>query len=190
LRSRLINRLLEAQALFASRVLRVYTTNDVIGVEVGGALKNIFAIAAGCAEGLGFGLNTLAAVVTRGCGEMMKLATAMGARPTTVSGLSGVGDLMLTCFGALSRNRTVGKRLGQGESLEDILSSMSEVAEGVPTAIAAQKLAAQYALDLPIIEAVAAVVQGAVSPKEAVEGLLARPMSDEFAGLPIPLTPP
>lgn len=140
----------------------MYTTDDVVGVEVGGALKNVFAIAAGITEGLGLGVNTLAALVTRGCSEMTRLAIKMGARPDTVAGapslpfipiiftfiifivlstnmmlttfvgagLSGIGDLMLTCFGSLSRNRTVGKRLGSGESLESILASMEEVAEG------------------------------------------------------------
>lgn len=140
------------QSLFASPSFRVYTTDDVVGVEVGGALKNVFAIAAGMSEGLGLGTNTLAALVTRGCSEMTRLAVKMGARPETVagkanvvllviienclnshdtcSGLSGIGDLMLTCFGSLSRNRTVGKRLGSGESLENILNTMEEVAEG------------------------------------------------------------
>lgn len=167
------------QRLFASPSFRVYTTDDVVGVEIGGALKNVFAIAAGMSEGLGLGTNTLAALVTRGCSEMTRLAVKMGARPDTVSGLSGIGDLMLTCFGSLSRNRTVGKRLGSGESLESILATMEEVAEGVATTPAACKLAEQYGLDLPIIKAVAAILRGDLQAREAVLHLMTLPLSDE-----------
>mmetsp|Transcript_82822 Transcript_82822/g.124334 ORF Transcript_82822/g.124334 Transcript_82822/m.124334 type:complete len:168 (-) Transcript_82822:25-528(-) len=165
--------------LFASATLRVYTTTDVLGVEIGGALKNIFAIGAGMIDGMGFGKNSLAALVTRGCSEMRKLALAMGSKPETLSGLSGIGDLMLTCYGKLSRNRTVGYRLGKGETLEEIMDSMTEVAEGVYTTPAAVRLAERYDLDLPIIKAVASVLDGSVKPLEAVKELMSRPQTKE-----------
>jgi len=169
----------KVQKLFSSEDLRVYTTDDVIGVEVGGALKNVFAIAAGICEGLGLGNNTIAALATRGCSEMRKLAVAMGAREKTLAGLTGIGDLMLTCFGNLSRNRTVGKRLGEGEKLEDILATMKEVAEGVPTTGAALKLCNKYKLDLPIIKLMAEVVQGTTEPRDAVKLLMTLPLTME-----------
>lgn len=148
----------EVQSMLSSSVTRVYVTNDVVGVEVGGALKNIFAIAAGMAEGLGHKMNTAALIVTRGCHEMNKLALALGAEPRTLSGLAGFGDLMLTCFGGASRNRSVGVRLGQGEKLEDIIESMSEVAEGIITARAAARLAEKLQIDLPFTMAICAVL--------------------------------
>lgn len=169
----------DVQKLFSNQALRVYTTTDVIGVEVGGALKNIFAIGAGMVDGMGFGKNSMAALITRGCSEMRKLALAMGADPITISGLAGIGDLMLTCYGKLSRNRTVGYRLGKGESLQEIMDSMSEVAEGVYTTPAAVRLAEQYNLDLPIIKAVASVLNGTCNPKGAVIELMNRPLSKE-----------
>ena len=169
----------EVQILFSSKTLRVYTTTDVVGVEVGGALKNIFAIGAGMVDGMGFGKNSMAALITRGCSEMRKLALAMGAQPETISGLAGIGDLMLTCYGKLSRNRTVGYRLGKGESLEEIMESMSEVAEGVYTTPAAVRLAEKYELDLPIIKAVAAVLAGSIKPLQAVAELMDRPLTKE-----------
>lgn len=150
----------KVQQMVSSSVTRVYTTDDVIGVEVGGALKNIYAIAAGISEGMGFGMNTSALIVTRGCSELKKLAVALGARSDTVSGLSGIGDLMLTCFGGASRNKSVGLRLGKGEKLKDILESMGEVAEGVPTAGAALKLLTQHKLSLPLTTAVGEVLAG------------------------------
>jgi len=170
----------KVQNLFASATLRVYTSTDIIGVEVGGAIKNVFAMAAGAVEGLGLGINTMAALVTRGCHEMNRLALTMGAQPYTLSGLSGYGDLMLTCFGNLSRNRSVGVRLGKGEKLADILSSMNEVAEGVATAPAALELCIRYNLDLPIIKAVADVVAGKLSAKDAVHNLFTLPLTPEF----------
>jgi len=166
------------QRLVGSSVIRVYTSTDVIGVEVGGALKNIYAIAAGAAEGMGFKLNTAALIITRGCSEMKKLAVALGARPATVSGLSGIGDLMLTCFGGASRNRTVGVRLGKGEKLQDILESMGEVAEGVPTAGAALKLVKQLGLDLPITTTVGEVLEG-IKPFSALTDLMQLPLKEE-----------
>lgn len=169
----------KVQMLFANPSLRVYTTTDVLGVEIGGALKNIFAIGAGILDGMGFGLNSMAALVTRGCSEMRKLAMAMGADADTLSGLAGIGDLMLTCYGTLSRNRTVGYRLGKGESIKEIMDTMDEVAEGVYTTPAAVRLAAQYDLDLPIIKAVASVIDGSVPPKLAVKELMERPQTKE-----------
>ena len=167
------------QNLFASSFLRVYTSNDVVGVEIGGALKNVFAIGAGMIDGLGFGLNTRAAMVTRGCSEMRKLGIAMGAEPLTMAGLAGIGDLMLTCYGTLSRNRQVGFRLGQGETLQDIMSSMSEVAEGVYTTPAALRLAEKHHLDLPIIKSVASVLEGRQTPLDAIKELMERPQTME-----------
>eukprot|EP01116_Phalansterium_solitarium_P012220 TRINITY_DN2829_c0_g1_i1.p1 TRINITY_DN2829_c0_g1~~TRINITY_DN2829_c0_g1_i1.p1 ORF type:complete len:360 (-),score=95.28 TRINITY_DN2829_c0_g1_i1:348-1358(-) len=167
------------QHLFSSQRVRVYTTDDVVGVEVGGALKNVFAIAAGIIEGLGLGMNTTAALLTRGTSEMTKLAVRMGARPATVAGLSGIGDLMLTCYGALSRNRTVGKRLGSGETLEAITESMSETAEGVATSPAAARLAEQYGLDLPIVRTMADIIEGRKTPQDAMNYLMSRPLRPE-----------
>jgi len=178
--------LLEVQKLFLQPTLRVYITDDVIGVEVGGALKNIYAIAAGIAEGYGLGMNSLAAIVTRGCHEMTKLAVKLGARPETLSGLSGIGDLMLTCYGSLSRNRSVGVRLGKGESLQQIIDSMDEVAEGVDTSEAAVRLSDKLGFqttDLPIIQTVHKVVRGMMSPGEAIEYLMTLPVDFEILKL-------
>eukprot|EP01094_Clydonella_sp_ATCC50884_P012783 TRINITY_DN23066_c0_g1_i1.p1 TRINITY_DN23066_c0_g1~~TRINITY_DN23066_c0_g1_i1.p1 ORF type:complete len:350 (-),score=114.82 TRINITY_DN23066_c0_g1_i1:187-1236(-) len=171
----------QVQRLFVSKSLRVYTSTDVVGVEVGGALKNVFALAAGMAEGLGYGYNTMAMLVTRGCAEMRRLAERMGADPHTLAGLSGIGDLMLTCYGSLSRNRTVGFRLGSGETLQEILDSMKEVVEGIATAKAAVTLAKNYDLDLPIVFTVAAIIKGELEAKEAVHRLMSIPMGSEFA---------
>lgn len=168
------------QKLFSSTFFRVYTSEDVIGVELAGALKNIFAIGAGVVAGCGFGYNSVTGLVTRGLFEMRQLCEAMGARPDTVAGLAGVGDLMLTCFGALSRNRSVGFRLGQGESLAEIIGSMSEVAEGVPTAAVAYRLALEHKLDLPIIRAVNKLIQGESSVHDALLELMSRPPRPEF----------
>lgn len=167
------------QRLFASKWLRVYTASDVVGVEVGGALKNVIAIAAGIAEGLGLGMNSMAALVTRGCSEMKRLAMAMGARPETLAGLSGIGDLMLTCFGSLSRNRTVGVRLGKGETIQQILDSTAEVAEGVPTSAATVQLTEKLGLNLPIFKVVNDVVKGELEPRRAVEILMTLPLGEE-----------
>jgi len=170
----------KVQKYFACHKLRVYTSTDVIGVEVGGALKNIYAIAAGLSEGIGYSYNTASLVVTRGCAEMKKLAVAKGAKENTLAGLSGIGDLMLTCFGPASRNRTVGVRLGKGEQLKYILKSMGEVAEGVPTAAAAVKVAEKYKLDLPLMKSVARCLAGEVKDiMEEIEALMQLPHTPE-----------
>ena len=160
-----------AQA-FASPSLRVWTTTDVVGVEVGGALKNVYAIASGVLEGLGLGYNTTALLVTRAVAEMNALAVAMGSQQTTLAGLSGVGDLMLTCFGSLSRNRSVGVKLGQGATIDEVLASMNEAAEGVATTPAAMALARKHGVDVPIITAMDGIIKGTLSPTEAVMGLM------------------
>ena len=169
----------KVQRLFASSNLRVNTSTDVIGVEMAGALKNVLAIAAGIVEGLQLGNNAMAALVAQGCSEIRWLAERMGAEPVTLSGLSGVGDIMLTCFVNLSRNRTVGVRLGRGESLEDILASSTQVAEGVATAAAVVVLARKHRVALPVLTAVARIVDGEMSPREAVETVMSLPQIPE-----------
>jgi len=164
----------DLMALFTSASFRALYTPDVVGVEVGGAVKNVIAIAAGMSEGLGLGTNAMAALVTRGCGEMRRLVTTLGGESATVFGLSGVGDTFGTCFGPLSRNRQVGYRLGKGESLDEILESMSEVAEGVATAKALTQLVNArvkgYRKDLkyPILFGVEAILEGKISPREGL----------------------
>jgi glycerol-3-phosphate dehydrogenase (NAD+) len=167
------------QRLFASSNLRVNTSTDVVGVELAGALKNVLAIAAGIVEGLELGNNAMAALVAQGCSEIRWLAERMGAEPVTLSGLSGVGDIMLTCFVNLSRNRTVGVRLGRGESLEAILASSTQVAEGVATAAAVVVLARKHRVSLPVLTAVARIVDGELSPREAVETVMSLPQIPE-----------
>ncbi|CAK0787504.1 hypothetical protein CVIRNUC_010724 [Coccomyxa viridis] len=169
----------ELQSLFASPYLRVNTTTDVTGVEICGALKNVLALAAGIVEGLDLGHNAMAALVAQGCAEIRWLAEKMGAKPATVSGLSGLGDIMLTCYGSLSRNRSVGVRLGQGEALADILASSNQVAEGVSTAGVVVSLARTYRVSLPVLTAVAQVLAGALSPKEAVYEIMNLPQIEE-----------
>ena len=158
---------------------RLYGTDDVPGVEFGGALKNVIAIAAGTLEGLGLGHNAMAALITRGLVEMSRLACAEGARRDTLSGLSGLGDLVLTCTGDLSRNRRVGIELGRGRALEDILSHMRMVAEGVRTTGVALALSARHGVELPIAAQMAAVLDGRTSPKDAVEALMLRRQRQE-----------
>ncbi|KJE89828.1 glycerol-3-phosphate dehydrogenase [Capsaspora owczarzaki ATCC 30864] len=167
------------QCLMSSTTFRVYTTDDVTGVEVGGALKNPLAIGAGVIHGMGFGNNALAILVTRGCSEMKKLAIQLGGKPETLAGLSGFGDLMLTCHSAMSRNRTVGYRLGKGETLQAILASMAEVAEGVPTAGAVVRLAAREKLDLPIFKAIGDLLDGKLAAMQALEHLMTLPLRAE-----------
>jgi glycerol-3-phosphate dehydrogenase (NAD+) len=167
------------QALFASPAMRVNTSSDVVGVEICGALKNVLAIAAGIVEGLDLGRNAMAALVAQGCAEIRWLAEKMGAKPATVSGLSGLGDIMLTCYGDLSRNRSVGVRLGRGEALVDILSSSTQVAEGVATAAVVVGLARRYRVQLPVLTAVAQVLDGHISAREAVEAIMALPQMEE-----------
>ena len=163
-----------AQASFQTPWFRVYTNLDVTGVELGGALKNVIALAAGVTAGLGYGHNTTAALITRGLAEMNRLGVAMGAKSTTFYGLAGLGDLVLTCTGSLSRNRTVGYRLGRGESLDEILSDMTAVAEGVKTAEAVRALAIRHDVEMPITEQVYAIVHEGVSPADAVRTLMLR----------------
>ncbi len=154
---------------------RLYASDDVAGVEIGGALKNIIAIAAGVVESLGLGHNALAALITRGLAEISRLACAMGGRRETLAGLSGLGDLVLTCTGSLSRNRHVGVELGRGRSLDAILAGMRMVAEGVNTTSAALALGARHDVELPIAEQMAEVLGGGKSPREAVADLMLRP---------------
>ena len=162
------------QQLFNGPRFRVYTSDDVIGVELGGALKNVIAIAAGVCDGIGFGDNAKAALITRGLAEIARLGVAMGAHPQTFAGLSGLGDLVVTCASRLSRNRGVGERLGRGESMEAILQGMQQVAEGVWTCGAARDLARTKNVEVPITEEVCAVVHGGKSPRRAVEDLMSR----------------
>jgi glycerol-3-phosphate dehydrogenase (NAD+) len=164
----------EVASLFESETIRMWTSTDYIGVEVGGALKNPYAIAAGILEGLGLGVNTTALLVTRGIAEMNRLAVALGSTEPTLVGLSGIGDLMLTSFGPLSRNRTVGVRLGRGESIQSIRDSMNEVAEGVATTPAALALANRHSVPVPLISAVNDVLLGSVTPIEALMRFMRR----------------
>ncbi|XP_010540094.1 PREDICTED: glycerol-3-phosphate dehydrogenase [NAD(+)] 2, chloroplastic isoform X2 [Tarenaya hassleriana] len=167
------------QQLLASSYLRINTSSDVTGVEIAGALKNVLAIAAGIVEGMKLGNNSMAALVSQGCSEIRWLATKMGAKPTTITGLSGTGDIMLTCFVNLSRNRTVGVRLGSGEKLEDILGSMNQVAEGVSTAGAVIALAQKYNVKLPVLTAVARIIDSELTPNKAVLELMGLPQIEE-----------
>lgn len=170
------------QEAFQTGTFRVYTNTDVVGVELAGALKNVVALAAGIASGIGFGHNTLAALITRGLAEITRLGLALGAERATFSGLAGMGDLVLTCTGSLSRNRTVGYRLGKGESLQDILSDMTAVAEGVKTAEAVHELAAHHGVEMPISEQVYAIVHEGKSPAEALRTLMLRdPKPEEWS---------
>jgi glycerol-3-phosphate dehydrogenase (NAD(P)+) len=165
---------------FTSPTLRVYTNDDVPGVELGGALKNVIALAAGVANGLNLGHNSSAALITRGIAEITRLAVACGGRRQTLAGLSGVGDLVLTCTGSLSRNRAVGIELGRGRQLPDILASLNgKVAEGVGSTAAALGLAARYAVEMPITEQMDAILHQNKSPKEAIRELMSRPGRDE-----------
>ena len=165
---------------FSSSTLRLYTSTDVIGVELGGALKNVIAIAAGVAAGAGLGHNSAAALMTRGIAEITRLAVACGGRRETLAGLSGVGDLVLTCTGSLSRNRTVGQALGQGRSLPEILESLGgKVAEGVLTTRAALGLAARHNIEMPITEQIELILNHGKDPREAIKDLMLRPGKDE-----------
>lgn len=162
-----------ARALHGAR-LRVYFSTDITGVEVGGAVKNVMAIATGISDGLGLGANARAALITRGLAEITRLGVRLGGRPETFTGLTGAGDLILTCTGDLSRNRRVGLALAQGKKLDDILRELGHVAEGVYTAAAVRQRALELGIDMPITRAVCAVLFGKVSPRDAVEQLLAR----------------
>jgi len=163
-----------------SESLRVYTSNDAIGVEVGGAVKNVLALATGITDGMGLGLNARAALVTRGLAEMMRLGVALGARAETFMGLSGLGDLVLTATGDLSRNRQVGLRLAQGQALARILAELGHVAEGVASAPMVLARARAHAVEMPIAEAVVSVLDGVVTPALALERLMGRDARAEF----------
>ena len=170
----------EVQRQFSSPTLRLYTNDDVAGVELGGALKNVIALAAGVVHGLGLGSNTSAALITRGIAEITRLAVACGGRRQTLAGLAGVGDLVLTCTGALSRNRSVGVELGHGRKLPEILAGMNgKVAEGVRSTAAALGLAARYGVEMPITLQMDAILHHDKSPREAIRELMARPGRDE-----------
>ena len=162
------------QTLFNAAALRTYSNNDVAGLELGGALKNIFAIAAGVSDGLGFGDNAKAALVTRSLTELVRLGVRLGGRRETFQGLSGIGDLMVTCFSRHSRNRALGERLGQGESLTAITRSMSMVAEGVPTARSAYACAREHGLETPVLDEVHAILYEGRAPAQALRSLFGR----------------
>ncbi|MBN2162162.1 MAG: NAD(P)-dependent glycerol-3-phosphate dehydrogenase [Pontiellaceae bacterium] len=162
------------QELFLNETFRVYTLDDVIGVELGGALKNVIAVAAGIGDGMGYGDNTKAALMTRGIAEITRLGVALGAKPETFTGLSGIGDLMVTCMSQHSRNRGVGERLGRGESLSSIMSGMKMVAEGIWNCQAAKELADEHGVSVPITEEVNAVVHKGKNPRQAVIDLMTR----------------
>ena len=169
----------ELQEEFAAPNFRLYTNDDVLGVELAGAMKNVIAIAAGACQGIGLGSNPLAALITRGLAEMTRLAVAFGARQQTLSGLAGLGDLVLTCTGALSRNRHVGIELGKGRALADILEGMKMVAEGVGTAGALLALAREAGIELPITEQVDAILHHGRSPRDAIRSIMERPLKRE-----------
>ncbi|HVS89034.1 MAG TPA: NAD(P)H-dependent glycerol-3-phosphate dehydrogenase [Candidatus Acidoferrum sp.] len=169
----------ELQEQFAAPGFRLYTSDDVLGVELAGAMKNVIALAAGACQGLGLGANSLAALITRGLAEMTRLGVARGARPETLSGLAGLGDLVLTCTGALSRNRHVGIELGKGRPLTEILAGMRMVAEGVGTASALLALAREGGIELPITEQVDAILSHAKSPRQAIRDIMERPLRRE-----------
>jgi glycerol-3-phosphate dehydrogenase (NAD(P)+) len=170
------------QALFQTAYFRVYTSDDVPGVELGGALKNVMAVAAGMAVGLDLGYNTTAALITRGLAEIARLGIALGANPLTFSGLAGVGDLILTCTGGLSRNRHVGVELGHGRGIEEILAETNQVAEGVDTTRAAHALAQRHGIEMPIVAEVHAVLFEGSTARDALENLMLREPKPEFWG--------
>jgi glycerol-3-phosphate dehydrogenase (NAD(P)+) len=177
-----INTGIVLQEIFNTQYFRVYTHDDIIGAEMGGALKNVMAIAAGIAESLGLGNNARASLITRGLIEMTRLAVAIGARERTFSGLSGIGDLVLTCTSPLSRNYTVGMKLGQGLKLKEILGLTKSVAEGVATAESAYALSQKYSIEMPIIEQVYKILYEDKDPSLAVKDLMERSLKSEFYG--------
>jgi glycerol-3-phosphate dehydrogenase (NAD(P)+) len=168
------------QTLFNGPTLRVYTSTDIVGVQIGAAAKNVVALAAGVSDGMGFGSNTRAALITRGLAEVTRLAVAVGANPQTLAGLSGMGDLVLTCTGDLSRNRQVGLRLGRGESLSEIVASMHEVAEGVHNTRSVMSMATAVGVEMPIAEQMYLVVEEGKDPKTAVVDLMTRRLRSEL----------
>ncbi len=171
------------QNVFVTPFFRVYTNDDVMGVELGGAVKNVIAIASGIIDGLGLGLNTRAALITRGLAEMRRLGIKLGANPHTFAGLAGMGDLVLTCTGSLSRNHTVGKLIGEGKKLGEILSDMNMVAEGVKTAKSVRNLSLRVGVEMPISHAVYGILYEDLSPRDAVFQLMTRDLKDELDDL-------
>ncbi len=169
----------EVQSVFSTPLFRLYTSTDPVGVELGAALKNVIAIASGVVQGLGLGSNTRAALIARGLAEITRLSVAMGAEARTLSGLAGLGDLVLTCTGDLSRNRRVGIELAQGRALSDILKGMGMVAEGVDTTAAALALAERYQVEMPITAQVAVLLRAEQSPEEAIRQLMVRSLKSE-----------
>ncbi|MGA2599591.1 MAG: NAD(P)H-dependent glycerol-3-phosphate dehydrogenase [Bryobacteraceae bacterium] len=167
------------QRAFSGPTFRLYTNADPVGVEIGAALKNIIAIGAGICKGMGLGNNSIAALITRGLAEITRLAVAMGGQPQTLAGLAGMGDLVLTCTGELSRNRSVGVELAKGRALSDIIGSMTMVAEGVETVPAAVDLACKYNVNMPITEQMDSILRGGRSPREAIRDLMERKLKDE-----------
>ena len=171
----------KAQAAFATPYMRAYTTSDVVGIELGGALKNVLAIGAGIAEGLKFGHNTRAALITRGLAEMARLGIRMGANPLTFAGLGGVGDLILTCTGDLSRNRKVGILLGEGKTLAQIREEMDQVAEGIKTAVSVEHLSRKLGVEMPLCHTVYAILYEGKDARAAVTELMGRELKEEMA---------
>ena len=169
----------DAQRAFSSPYFRAYTHTDVIGVELGGALKNVMAVATGIAEGLGLGFNARAALVTRGLAEMTRLGMALGSEPSTFAGLAGLGDLVLTCTGSLSRNRAVGVEIGKGRTLEEVLRDKETVAEGVVTAQSARELAAREGVEMPIVDTVNRVLFEGQAARSAIAALMSRELRAE-----------
>jgi glycerol-3-phosphate dehydrogenase (NAD(P)+) len=167
------------QEVFSTEYFRVYTTQDVIGVELGGALKNVIAIGAGVSDGLGFGSNARAALITRGAAEMARLGVALGADPVTFAGLAGIGDLILTCTGDLSRNRMVGLKIAQGMPIDKIISSMKMVAEGIKTSLSAYRLAKKMGIEMPITTEVYHIIHKGKDPKRAVKDVMTRELRVE-----------
>jgi glycerol-3-phosphate dehydrogenase (NAD(P)+) len=170
------------QQAFSSASFRLYTNTDVVGTELGGAVKNVVAIAAGVIQGLGLGYNTTAALITRGLAELGRMSVRLGGRPETVTGLAGLGDLVLTCTGSLSRNRAVGVRLGQGMSLEQAQREVGATAEGVRTARSVWSLAQRHEIEMPIVAQMVGVLDGGKSPRDAVHELMTRNLKPEFDG--------
>lgn len=172
------------QEMFTSKVFRVYTSPDVLGIEIGGALKNVIALAAGIADGLGYGDNTKAALITRGIAEIARLGVKMGGKIQTFSGLTGIGDLIVTCASVHSRNRKAGYLMGQGKSMQEAMDEVQMVVEGVYSAKAAARLAEKYEVSMPIVEEINKVLFEGLPPAQAVDGLMLREMRSENNSLP------
>ncbi|HRD22648.1 MAG TPA: NAD(P)H-dependent glycerol-3-phosphate dehydrogenase [Candidatus Hydrothermia bacterium] len=170
----------EVQMLFHTNYFRVYYTSDVKGCELGAAVKNVIAIAAGVLDGLGYGANTKGALIVRGAREIMKLGEKMGANPLTISGLSGIGDLITTCFSPYSRNRIVGEQIALGKDSDEVLAEMEMVAEGINTSHVIKELAANIGIEMPVVECVHGILNGELTPLEAVDLILNRPPKPEF----------